>query len=129
MSELTYPKLWWILGSFWIALVAGLSLMNLSLPQVPGSFGDKVNHALAYGFLMGWFGQLARKSKWLPIAFALVMLGTLMEVLQGMLPYRWFDIYDGVANSVGVGMALLVLYFGGNRILISGEGWFESIKR
>jgi VanZ family protein len=121
--------MWWLLGGCWILLLIFLSLANISYPQVSSTFGDKINHALAYGLLMGWFGQLMHTPRrWWGVAIVLVLLGMVMEALQSSVPYRSFDVYDGVANAVGVLAGLLVLYFGGNQVLKTGERWLDSIK-
>ena len=118
MSDLVYPRLWWALGGLWLLIIVYASVADLSLPQIDSQWGDKANHLLAYGFLMGWFGQLLKSSRhWLFTAVALVLMGVLMEIIQGTLPHRWFDVKDAVANTVGVLLALLVLYAGGNQIL------------
>jgi len=128
VSELTYPRFWWLFGGVWVVLILVLSLANLSLPQVSGTWGDKLNHAIAYGFLTGWFGQLSRGIRaWLKIALLAVLFGALMEVLQGMLPHRWFDPYDALANSIGVTTAVLILLLGGDRVLVTVERLFKSL--
>jgi len=116
MSSL--QRLWLTLGLGWVALVVYLSLANIHIPQGPVRWSDKLNHFLAYGFLMGWFGQLyfQRKTRfWL--AISLIALGILMEVLQGQLPYRWFEVVDALANTGGVLLACLFIYFGADRFL------------
>ena len=101
-----------------------LSLSNISLPQLSSDFGDKINHLLAYGVLMGWFGQLlAGWRKQVLCALALIALGISMEFLQGMTPYRFFDWQDAIANCLGVGFGLTALRMGADKIL----HWFESL--
>ena len=102
-----------------------LSLARLQLPQVPSTIGDKINHLLAYGVLMGWFGQLL--TNWrhrMFCALALILLGISMEFLQGMTSYRFFEWQDALANSLGVVFGLAALYFGADKILL----WFESLR-
>lgn len=130
MSEVAYPRLWLTVGAGWVALVVFLSVGTLNLPQLPSTFGDKINHALAYGFMMGWFGQLIRRGAgWWVIALALVTLGALMEALQSLLPYRWFELTDAAANAIGILAGLALLYAGADRILLSVERWAIAIKR
>lgn len=119
---LKYRSVWLALGIGWVALVVYLSLADLHLPQTPVRWFDKVNHLLAYGFLMGWFGQLyLRWKSRLVLVFLLIGLGVAMELLQGQLPYRWFEIADAIANAVGVLLAWICLRLGGANILV----WFE----
>lgn len=109
---------WLIAGAGWVALVVYLSLANIHLPQGAISWGDKLNHFVAYGFLMTWFGQLTRRPQYRAgIALSLIATGVLMEVLQARLPYRWFEIPDALANGAGVGAACIVLYLGADKIL------------
>jgi VanZ family protein len=118
MSDFKYPGVWWALGCGLLIFIVYVSVADLSLPQVDASFGDKVNHLLAYGLLTGWFGQLIKSSRHrLLAAFGFVALGMLMEVIQSTLPHRWFDMKDALANTLGVIIALVVLHFGGNTIL------------
>jgi VanZ family protein len=111
-------RYWFIAGAGWLALVVYLSLANIHLPQSSISWGDKVNHVVAYGFLMTWFGQLTRRSDLRAgIAIFLIAIGVLMEVLQSRLPYRWFEILDALANCGGVIAACIVLSLGADRFL------------
>jgi len=72
-------RYWFIAGAGWLALVVYLSLANIHLPQSSISWGDKVNHVVAYGFLMTWFGQLTRRSDLRAgIAIFLIAIGVLI---------------------------------------------------
>lgn len=124
MSDLKYRRIWLCLGIGWVTLIVYLSVADLTLPQVPGfDFSDKLNHFLAYGFLMGWFGQLVKswRSRWVFMA-GLCVLGIAMEFVQGALPHRWFDVVDAAANTGGIVLAAVLLYAGADNIL----GWFEK---
>ena len=117
MSELKYRGVWWTLGAIWLVLIVYLSVANLALPRIDFSIGDKVNHFVAYGFLMGWFGQLVKTtSRRLLIASGLILMGLVLEIVQGTLPYRLFDWFDVVANSLGVLVALLLVYSGADNL-------------
>ena len=121
MSELKYRRVWWVMGVAWLVLVIYLSVGDFTLPQVEFSFGDKVNHLIAYGFLMGWFGQLEKSIlKRLLIAVLLIIMGLALELIQGSLPHRWFDWFDAAANTLGVVIALVLFRFGADNIL----AWF-----
>lgn len=106
-----------------VLLVIYLSLANVVMPQVSSSFGDKINHLIAYGGLMGWFGQLFLNSRHrVLLALGFVGLGIAMEYLQGMTAYRYFDWHDALANALGVAAGLAALWLGADKILV----WFES---
>ena len=123
-SRLRYRRWWWLLGVAQVLIVVYLSLSNISLPQLSSDFGDKINHLLAYGVLMGWFGQLlAGWRKRVLCALALIALGISMEFLQGMTPYRFFEWQDAIANCLEVGFGLTALSMGADKIL----HWFESL--
>lgn len=93
--------IWLAMGWLWIAVIFYLSLMPH--PPEPVSFNnsDKLEHLLAYCFLMLWFCQLDGFSR-LRLAVAFVAMGVGLEVLQGMTSYRTFEYADMLANSTGV---------------------------
>ncbi|TCJ16344.1 VanZ family protein [Parasulfuritortus cantonensis] len=104
MPTLTHRPLWLAVGWSLVALVTVLSL--IPAPQLPHvGFSDKIQHAIAYFTLMAWFGQVlgARLRPFL----ALLAMGALIEVLQGMSGYREMSAYDQLANTVGVGLGWL----------------------
>ncbi|MFH2134796.1 MAG: VanZ family protein [Pseudomonadota bacterium] len=96
-------KVWLGFGWLWVVLVCYLSLMPH--PPQPVSFEgiDKIEHLLAYTGLMLWFCQVyvARDAR-IKILFGLVALGVVIEILQGMGGYRYFEYTDMLANSAGV---------------------------
>lgn len=92
-----------------VAAIVWLSLTPAPM-RVDIESGDKLGHLAAYGVLMFWFAQLyARRMPW---AAAFVVMGVVLEFLQGWLGYRSFEILDMLANSGGVllgwGSALLL---------------------
>lgn len=122
-SGLQYRCWWWAVGLGLVLVVVYLSLADIYVPQAPSTLGDKINHLIAYGVLCGWFGQLLHS--WLSrmaMAFCLVMLGVLMELMQGLTLYRVFDLQDAVANTLGVLAGLLALTLGADNLL----RWFEK---
>jgi len=110
--------LWLGIGWLLIAVVIWLSLVPSppTMPAIP--YADKLGHLLAYGVLMGWFGQLYHRPLMrLSYAFSFVLLGVVLEMTQGMGGHRWFEVADAVANAVGVVIALLALNRGADRML------------
>ena len=102
-NRLQFFPLWLSLGWLLVATIFYLSLN--SNPLVPKSHlpFDKVEHLLAYATVMGWFSQLYPERRQIGLlALALIGMGAFIEVLQGLIGQRNEDIFDVVANSLGV---------------------------
>ena len=69
----------------------------------------KLNHILAYAVLMSFFAQilLSRRMVWF-FAMLFVVMGIVLEYLQGMTGYRTFSYYDMCADALGVSVGLLI---------------------
>jgi len=96
-------KTWLALGGLWVATVLYLSLTPT--PPEPLRFWsvDKLEHALAYCLLMLWFCQVyVRRTQRLFVAGLLIALGIIVELLQEMTSYRYFEYADMLANATGV---------------------------
>ena len=122
-SELQLPKLWFALA-YGITLVVGV-LSLIPGPDIGGS--DKLAHYLTYAILSAGFSLIVeqRRSLWL-ILFGLIAYGLLLEFLQGLTGYRYEDMADALANSLGV-ITGLVFYFSPLRdILRRFERWLLS---
>jgi VanZ family protein len=72
-------------------------------PHVDFGSSDKVGHFLAYGTLMFWFCQLYRAMR-TRVAYAagFIAMGVAIEFLQRASGYRSFEVYDMVADALGV---------------------------
>jgi VanZ family protein len=118
---LRFPWLWLILG--WL-LVIGVCVGSL----MPGSgipnirMGDKFVHAGSYFLLMIWFAGLYARRRHFIIAIVLVVLGFVLDALQGTLPSRSFDMWDVAANTAGIAVGWAV-----SALLL--EGWCQRIER
>jgi membrane associated rhomboid family serine protease len=94
-----------------IFLVAGLALYpNLQLPepQLTSGFTDKIYHVLGCALLVflatrGWCLNFRLARLALPLSPGL-------ELIQWIVPGRGVHVSDMMANLVGVGSALLVLW-------------------
>lgn len=88
------------------ALVLGIVALSLwpdlSVPDVGVSWNDKLGHFSAYLVLMLWFAQPYPRPRHLRIGFRLVALGILIEILQWLSGYRYFELADISANTSGV---------------------------
>lgn len=103
MKQLKYLKFWLILGWGMVVLVAILSL--IPSPQVLGPLtpSDIFIHLLAYSTLMLWFGCIYLSGrKYLLLGLILILIGVILELLQGMTSYRCFEYKDMIVNGFGV---------------------------
>lgn len=107
-------------------MVAYLSLMPN--PPEPWVFRmvDKVEHGLAYAAMSWWFCQLylSKRSR-LVLCAALVAYGVLIEFLQRMTGYRYFEYADMVADATGVLLGWLLA----RTVLGRAFVWIERIWR
>lgn len=87
---------------FWAAMIGVMVLSLLPIDHPDVSSNDKVNHLIAYGFLMA-VGAFGFKHLW-QTAGVVVLWGVLIEFLQGMTAYRFFSVADMVANCAGVAL-------------------------
>ena len=89
-----------VLLAIWILSFLPGSIM----PSVPGT--DKLHHALAYFALMFCWGQLFISPRpRLKLAITFVVMGALIECLQGLTTYRSFEWLDMLADAIGVALA------------------------
>ena len=74
--------------------------------------GDKLEHLLAYGVLAAAAVQVWRAGRPLLLAgLGLVLMGVLLEFAQGALTAtRQADPFDALANTLGVGLGLLMVF-------------------
>ncbi len=96
-------SLW--LGVGWLGIVAAFvfSLGPASTLPTAMQDADKLVHLASYGILMFWWAQLYTASRErVRLAIALVLLGILIEWLQGFTPTRQSDVLDALANTCGI---------------------------
>ena len=95
---------WLAVGWAMVTAIVWLSLTP-SPPKVDFEHSDKVGHFLAYGSVMFWFAQLysERKAR-LGYAAGFVAMGVALEFIQGWTGYRDFELYDMLADGVGVAL-------------------------
>lgn len=119
-------------NALWLAILATLGVAVLSLGAVPKlnigldlKSSDKYLHFIAYFTLcLLWYfalkDRLHRYVFRILIPVGLILYGIILEGLQGGLTtYRTADIYDAVANTAGVLVAMFLF----NRLL----KWYNSI--
>jgi hypothetical protein len=81
--------------------VATLTLMP-SPPQVDLLSWDKAQHSVAYAALMWTFLQAWEGRHTLRWAILLIAVGVGLELLQGLLGGRFMEVFDMMANGLGV---------------------------
>ena len=121
---LKYRRAWLVAGMLLVGLVVYLSL--IPHPPEPLSFpqSDKLEHGFAYASLSLWFCQLyLRGRQRIAVVVALVTLGVVIEILQGLSGYRYFEYADMLANSVGVLLGVLLARTPLGRVFVLIESW------
>lgn len=107
-SVFNHHRLWRALFLFSVVLIAWLAFTSQPYP-VPASGNDKVNHFLAFTEL-ALVIRLAWPSLHLAIPFTLLAgFGLTLELVQALLPYRYFSWADLGADILGI-LAGFTLY-------------------
>ena len=113
-EDLVLRSLWLKIGYFLVICVIVLTLIpdpyyTLGIDDLFENLSDKAQHLFAYVMLMGWFIQIyhSRKSH-LVLATSFILMGVVLEFLQGLGQTRMFEVADMVANSIGVLLTWLV---------------------
>lgn len=112
-------RLWWSLGIALVVLIAWLSLEKPSGGEA--LLPDKIAHGVAYFVLAVWFLNLLPRWR-ASVLVAVIAYGGLLEILQGMTPYRYADWLDLLADATGAVLALALLYF----IPVNLFAWLEE---
>ncbi|HTG76998.1 MAG TPA: hypothetical protein VL546_07490 [Steroidobacteraceae bacterium] len=108
-QPLTYRRLWISLGVANVLAVIVASLVPGG--TLGGGFAshDKLSHAGAYLVLMVWFAGLQPRRTWRWVALALLGMGLVLEIAQGMMHMdRMADPGDVIANAAGIGIGAMV---------------------
>jgi VanZ family protein len=97
------------------AYIAGIIWLSLtpSPPTAGFEASDKAAHFLAYGLLMLWFTLLySKRVSRLAYAIGFMAMGIGLEFVQGALQYRTYEMFDILADAIGVllgwGLGLLL---------------------
>lgn len=115
LLALRHPRLWLVSG--WIMVVLAVIASIMPLTEMPKmGVSDKVEHVVAYGVLSLWFAGIYPKSRYPMIGVALLVMGIVIEGLQGSMNLgRQADMRDVYANTLGIvcGLALALIWLGG----------------
>jgi len=110
--SLRLARFWWGVG--W-AMVLYITISCLEPARyVPNlHLWDKAEHALGFFGMSVWFGGLVRRGRYPLLAVLMLVFGGAIEIAQGTMGLgRDADIKDWLADSVGIGAALGLLYLG-----------------
>ena len=103
MKQLKYLRFWLILGWGMVFLVVIMSVIPSPAALDVLTTRDKFVHFFAYFVLMLWFGGIYLSGrKYLILGLALILIGIILELLQGMTSYRYFEYKDMIVNGFGV---------------------------
>ena len=111
-----------------VGLVMYVSLTPHPPEPLPFINADKLWHGFAYCFLALWFGQIYLSFRSRMIAASLLVgMGIGLEFVQGWSGFRFFDIWDMVANSFGVLTGILLAQTPLGRLFVLIEATFRKI--
>jgi VanZ family protein len=114
LLPLRFPKVWSVLGWLLVlGVIVGSLMPGRAMPDV--SLNDKLQHASVYLLLMVWFAGFYARRFYVAIAIVLCALGIGLDLLQGLTATRSFELYDIMADLVGIviGFGLAVAFLGG----------------
>jgi VanZ family protein len=116
LLALRHPRLWLVSGWILVVLAVIASIIPpTDLPQI-GGVSDKLEHVVAYSALALWFAGIYPKSRYPMIGVALLVMGIVVEGLQGAMNLgRDADMRDVYANTIGIvsGLLLALIWLGG----------------
>ncbi|NLD35663.1 MAG: VanZ family protein [Desulfatiglans sp.] len=107
---LRYSNLWRAIAYLIIISIIVLSLIPNPDEVTPFSASDKVLHTIAYAVCMFWFGLCYGRDKLYIIGLILIVLGIVIEIIQGQTGYRDMSLYDIFANIAGVLIGFLLSF-------------------
>jgi VanZ family protein len=116
LLSLRHPRLWLVSG--WILVVAATIASIVPAHDLPslGGVSDKLEHSVGYAVLALWFAGIYPKSRYPMIGVALLIMGIVIEGLQGAMHVgRQADLRDVYANSLGIvcGLVLALAWLAG----------------
>jgi VanZ family protein len=103
-------RLWHAIAYLIILSIIVLSLIPYPEEVTPFQVSDKIQHALAYAVAMFWFGLCFKRDRLYIIGIILLILGIVIELIQGQTGYRTMSLYDIFANITGIVIGLLLSF-------------------
>jgi len=96
-------------GVLLVLVVTGSVLPPSDEPSAIFLIPDWVQHAIGYGLLMATLLASQARPRIGMSALALVALGGVLEVVQGLIGYRYAELKDLLANGAGIAAVALVV--------------------
>jgi VanZ family protein len=130
MLPLRHEKRWRLAGIvLLLAVLLATFMPNLWFAQSSKFLlSDKWLHLLTFLFLSLWFtGQYSRSAYW-RLVLGLTAFGVLIELGQGMIPYRSAEWLDLVADVGGIGIGLIIAIAGLGGWSLRFELWLEKSR-
>lgn len=103
MRALRYRR-WWLAGGWALVLTVVYLSLTSRPPSVGLALGDKWGHVLAYFVLMAWFCGVVVARARPALGAALIAMGVGLEIVQGATGLRVYEVWDMVANALGVAL-------------------------
>jgi VanZ family protein len=130
MLPLRHENRWRLAGIVLLLVVLVATFMPNTWLTQSSKFllSDKLLHLLTFLLLSLWFaGQYARSAYW-RLLLGLTTFGVLIEVGQGMIPYRSAEWMDLVADIAGIGIGLIIATAGLGGWSLRFELWLEKAR-
>jgi VanZ family protein len=125
MLPLRHQKRWRLAGIILLLVVLAATIMPTWSSPSKILLQDKWLHLLTFLFLSVWFtGQYARHSYW-RLVLGLTAFGVLIELGQGLIPYRSAECMDLFADIGGIGIGLILAFAGLGGWSLRFEQWLE----
>ena len=107
LSVTVYRAVFWLL----LSVVSILSLVAMPEPQLQlFTWQDKLYHGVIYGVLFALLVKAyAARYGLLRLALGLVVFGLLVEIAQSFTSYRQPEVWDFIANSMGIFLVYLLV--------------------
>lgn len=86
--------------------------------KIAGNYLDKVAHFLLFFFAaLNLLHSLLNKEKITELLLGFILMGLLTEVIQQFIPGRNMDLYDGIADTLGIVIAYFIYKNHKNRVV------------
>lgn len=117
-----YRLAWLTSGWLLVGLVVYLSLTPHPPEPLSFPYADRLEHGFAYSVLTFWFCEIYWSvCSRLIVMILLIVLGVGLEFVQGWMGFRFFDIWDMVANMFGVLTGILLVQTPLRRLFVLTE--------